>query len=345
MIHPGSLSRHLIPVFTFYRHPALDRGLSPPGVDPVTANLLSFMVDYYCCQTQLVRENRMLQGFMLAWFLFLGLSLIFLLFDLRHQPILWVQKLGWCLVTLYTSVFGLFAYLLACRSPAKGLHDITVKALWKQAVNSEVHCVAGDASGIVLAAIALSFFSITNGTEILIEYISAFIFGWFIFQAGMMKNMYANYWQALIKTFFSEMVSMNLVMFGMIPTMVILMHFMPASGDPLHASFWFRMGMATCVGCLTAYPINYYLVKNNLKHGCMTVAEDSAKTQADMTHAAHQHAHMAHEPSAKGHDEQGGEHHQMGAISLAKQILYAGASFVAMAIAIYLTAMFVPIGF
>ena len=31
------------------------------------------------------------------------------------------------------------------------------------------------------------------------------------------------------------------------------------------------MGLATIVGGLVAYPINYWLVKNHLKHGCMTL--------------------------------------------------------------------------
>ena len=95
----------------------------------------------------------MITGMMIVWFIFLILSLIFCVFDLPRQPILLTQKLGWFLVILYTGIVGLVIYLLACRSPGKELHDIYIKPLWRQAVNSEVHCVAGDATGIIVAAV------------------------------------------------------------------------------------------------------------------------------------------------------------------------------------------------
>ena len=100
----------------------------------------------------------MTDGMMIVWFILLLLSLTFCIFDLPRQPILLTQKIGWFLVILYTGIIGLVLYLLTCRSPGKGLHDIYIKPLWRQAVNSEVHCVAGDATGIIIAAIILSFF-------------------------------------------------------------------------------------------------------------------------------------------------------------------------------------------
>jgi len=64
---------------------------------------------------------------------------------------------------------------------------------------------------------------------------------------------------------------MNLVMAGMIPTMVILAAAWPQSESPLAPEFWFRMSLATIAGGILAYPINYYLVARHLKHGCMTL--------------------------------------------------------------------------
>src|SRR4030095_5637233 len=97
-----------------------------------------------------------------------------------------------------------------------------------------------------------------------------------------------NYALALRKTFFAEFVSMNMVMVGMIPTMVILMHALPASRDPMLPLFWGVMSAATLVGGITAYPINSWMVKRHVKHGMMS-AMPPMKDMGDMkmeTHAA-----------------------------------------------------------
>ncbi len=215
----------------------------------------------------------MLNGAMLVWFVLTGLSLLFVLWDsLTNGVTSWVQRTAWILVTAYTGVFGLFFYLVTCRRPFPGGHDRFTEATWKQAVNSEMHCLAGDATGILLAAIAVSSLGLANGWDITVEYLAGFVCGLFIFQALMMLGMYqGNYLLAVRKTFFAETVSMNFVMAGMIPTMVLLAHYWQGSDDPLNASFWFRMSLASLVGGFVAYPINYWLVSSHLKHGCMTL--------------------------------------------------------------------------
>lgn len=196
----------------------------------------------------------MLDGVLLLWFILTGLSLTFVLWDsLTNTPVSWVQKLAWILVTAYTGPVGLFFYLLACRNPGPELHGRFTESHWKQAINSEMHCLAGDATGIILAAFVVSYFGLPNGIDLILEYLSAFVVGLFVFQALMMKSMYDNdYGKAVRKTFFAETVSMNMVMVGMIPTMVVLMHHLEYGDDPLDPLFWFIMGLATIVGGVTA---------------------------------------------------------------------------------------------
>lgn len=215
----------------------------------------------------------MLDGILALWFILTGLSLLFVIWDAAtNTPVSWVQKLAWILVTAYTGPLGLFMYLLACRNPGKGMHEAFTRAHWKQAVNSEMHCLAGDATGIIIAAVVVHHFGLPNGIDLIIEYVTAFVFGLLIFQALMMRSMFdGDYLKAIRKTFFAETVSMNCVMVGMIPTMVVLMHRLPDADNPYRATFWFVMGMAAIVGGLTAYPINSWLVKRHLKHGCMTL--------------------------------------------------------------------------
>jgi len=215
----------------------------------------------------------MLNGAMLVWFIFAAISVVFVVWDsITNAPTSWVQRMAWILVVIYTGVVGLILYLLTCRRPFPGAHDAFTRETWKQSVNSEMHCLAGDATGIMIAASIVPIFGLTNGWDATIEYIAGFICGLFIFQALMMRGMYqGNYLKAVRKTFFAETVSMNMVMGGMIPTMVILASAWPGSEDPTNATFWFRMSLATIVGGIIAYPINYFLVKHHLKHGCMTL--------------------------------------------------------------------------
>jgi hypothetical protein len=69
----------------------------------------------------------------------------------------------------------------------------------------------------------------------------------------------------------SELLSMNLLMAGMMPTMMTLRRYVPSADNPLTPNFWFVMSMALLVGFIVAYPMNWWLVANRLKHGMMTV--------------------------------------------------------------------------
>ena len=269
-------------------------------------------------------------GILLVWYVLVAGSLIFAIYDsITNTPVNWVQKLAWILVIFYTGPVGLFLYLLACRSPGSGMHDAFTSAHWKQAVNSEMHCLAGDATGIVLAAIVVSFFILPNGVDVTVEYVSAFLFGLLIFQALMMKSMFDNdYFKAVRKTVFAETVSMNMVMIGMIPTMIIMKHLLPHGRDPREPMFWFVMGMATIVGGATAYPINSWLVKSKLKHGCMTLPEKDPVSMAP-----------------GGDHYMSGMHHEMTTLSTTKAVTIAAITFLALLIAAWLTNFVAPISF
>ena len=69
---------------------------------------------------------------------------------------------------------------------------------------------------------------------------------------------------------------MNLLMAGMVPTVMGLRAHIPSAGDPLKPSFWFVMSMGLLVGFIVAYPMNWWLVAHHLKHGMMTVRPASA---------------------------------------------------------------------
>jgi hypothetical protein len=63
----------------------------------------------------------LLDGVMLLWFSLVGLSLLFVVIDIRSTPASPVMKWGFVLLTAYTGPFGVFLYVL-------GVHRSTLAA-------------------------------------------------------------------------------------------------------------------------------------------------------------------------------------------------------------------------
>lgn len=234
----------------------------------------------------------MIDGILIFWFVLIGLSLAYITYDLiAVTPEATVMKAGWWLVTLYSGPIGLFFYLLSCKEPMPGTHEKFIEPLWKQSLGSMVHCLAGDVTGIVIAAIVIAFFEISLPLELTIEYLAGFFFGLFIFQSLFMKGMMGGtYWKALSTSFYPEFASMNMIMTGMIPTMVIWNLIEPSAASPTSIHFWGKISLATIIAGILAYPINYWLVRTGLKHGMMTV-RPKEKGSMDMEHAQMVHNH------------------------------------------------------
>lgn len=206
------------------------------------------------------------------WFSLTAASVIYVAWDLiTRTPEMKVMKWGWVLVTLYTGPVAFVVYWLSCREPSPGSHEEFIAPLWKQSVGSAIHCIAGDATGIIVAATITSVLGLPAGVDAAVEYVAGFAFGLLIFQALFMKDMLGgSYWHAVKATWLPEWLSMNAVMAGMIPVMIILMTKDKQAMEPTSLRFWGVMSLATLVGAAFAYPVNFWLVKNHLKHGMGT---------------------------------------------------------------------------
>lgn len=215
-----------------------------------------------------------------------------------------------------------------------------------------MHWLAGDATGILIAASIVPVFGLANGWDATIEYLAGFVTGLFVFQALMMITMFdGDYWKAVRRTFFAETVSMNMVMTGMIPVMLILGTLWEGSESPLNPEFWFRMSLATIVGGVIAYPINYWLVANHLKHGCMTLpgadgpapnlGHRSSEPSGLTGHTVERHA------GRKGEATAGDADHPMAMreLPVAQAAIWIAATFAILFTAIWLTGFVVPVRF
>ncbi|HEV7595910.1 MAG TPA: DUF4396 domain-containing protein [Gemmatimonadaceae bacterium] len=239
-----------------------------------------------------------------AWLIVAVSSAIYVAYDqFRHNPEAPVMKWGFVLVTLYMGPIGLLLYVMADKEPAPGTHERFVQPLWKQGVGSTVHCIAGDATGIILAAAATALLGFPMWIDLIVEYVFGFLLGLLIFQALFMRDiMGGSYGENVRRSFLPELLSMNMVMAGMAPVMIFLMmgRDMRAMwpGEPL---FWFVMSLGITVGFIIAYPVNVWLVAKRMKHGLMTVraadSESSNHMDSQDVHAGHAMG-MQHENQA-----------------------------------------------
>jgi len=241
----------------------------------------------------------MLSGVMLLWFLLTAMAVIFVAWDIRFTPESPVLKAGFILLTCYTGPFGAFLYVLGCREPLPGLHEQYISIRWRQVLGSTMHCVAGDGVGILAGAVIGAWIQLPRPAELILEYTLGFAFGWTIFQALFMRDMAGgSYSRSLKSAFLPELLSMNFLMAGMIPVMTFAMKATPNSHNPLEPAFWFVMSMSLLTGFIVAYPMNWWLVANHLKHGMMTVGKHDQVDQIKSTQV-HQ---MGHHSGMAGSD-------------------------------------------
>src|SRR5918998_4265360 len=137
---------------------------------------------------------------LLGWFALTILSVAYVAWDAYYNnPELTVMKWGWVLVTLYMGPIAAVLYVLSCKEPRPRTHEEFIKPLWKQAIGSTVHCVAGDATGIIVAATVTALLGFPMWIDMIAEYVFGFAFGLFIFQALFMKDMMGGSYRAAVQ--------------------------------------------------------------------------------------------------------------------------------------------------
>jgi hypothetical protein len=226
----------------------------------------------------------MFDGAMLLWWILTVPSYLFVVIDIwRTTPESPVLKWAFVILTAFTGPVGAFFYVLGCREPLQGTHEQYIGIRWRQVLGSTMHCVAGDGIGIVVGAAIGSVLALTFWPDFLLEYALGFGFGWAFFQAFAMRDMAGgSYSQSLRMTFLPELLSMNLLMAGMTLTSRFAMRRVEGADDPGRPQFWFIMSIALMAGFVCAYPINWWLVANHMKHGMLTVRRQPA-SMGDMT--------------------------------------------------------------
>ncbi|WP_454734104.1 DUF4396 domain-containing protein [Cupriavidus basilensis] len=228
--------------------------------------------------------------FVHAWLVIAVLSAAYVAWDqFTGNPEPAVMNGSFVLVTLEMGPIGMLLYVMADKEPMPGGHEDFVKPLWKQGVGSTVHCVAGDATGILVAAVITAMVGFPMWIDLIVEYTAGFLLGLLIFQALFMrKTMGGSYTENVRRSFLPELISMNCMMAGMAPVMVYLMmgRDMRAMwpGEPM---FWMVMSLGIVAGFVIAYPVNVWMVSRGMKHGLMTERGNSMPVKTHESKSSH----------------------------------------------------------
>ena len=280
--------------------------------------------------------------FLIGWFVLAALSTAYVAFDqFTNNPEPVVMKWGFILVTLYMGPFGLWLYVMADKEPRPGEHEKFVAPLWKQGIGSTIHCVAGDATAIILAAAITAALGLPMWLDLIVEYAAGFSFGLFIFQSLFMKEMMGgSYLENVKKSFLPEFISMNAMMGGMAPVMSLLMMGRDMRAmEPTELIFWGVMSLGVIAGFTLAYPFNIWMVAEKLKHGLMTERSSSGSTSAT-AHKGHSRSKSSKESKKIHH----GSEQQMGGATTPQLATMAGLTLFLLVSGMVLPGFYVNLG-
>jgi len=200
--------------------------------------------------------------------------------DMRRrapQPMA-VMNWVWPINALWGGPLGVWAYWAIGRTPPKtsGTEhgsmkmDMAPRPFWQSIVAGSFHCGAGctlaDLMGpsVFRAAPFLVLGSLVFG-EWALDYLLALLVG-VTFQyaaiSPMLQQTGPRIWWRALKIDFLSLSAWQVGMYGWM-ALVIFVWFGPVS--PARIEFWFLMQLAMACGFLTAYPMNWWLVRAGIK--------------------------------------------------------------------------------
>ena len=192
---------------------------------------------------------------------------------MRNPQKMWIMNIVWPVTALYSGPLGLLVYFrIGKKSSKKMMTDSQPeKPFWQSVLVGAFHCGSGCTIGDILAASTLLFFPVAIfGSRLygewIVDYIVAFVIG-IIFQyyaIKPMKNLSSK--DAVSAALKADTLSLTFWQIGMYGWMaicdfLIFNHILQAS-TPV---FWFMMQIAMLFGLLTAYPVNWWLIKKGIK--------------------------------------------------------------------------------
>lgn len=212
------------------------------------------------------------------------LSTVIVLGDLSagNQQRMWIMNVVWPLTTLWSGPLGLVAYYtLGRRGTARAVTAASLRhepapgtqaPFWQQVALAATHCGSGCALGDMAAeALMIVMPLVLFGSPVLgtwaVDFVFAFLLG-IAFQyftiAPMRGLALLPGLRAAIKADSVSLAAWQVGMYGWMAIALFVLY-SPAALPKSRPEFWFMMQVAMCAGFVTAYPVNWLLLRLGVK--------------------------------------------------------------------------------
>ncbi len=191
--------------------------------------------------------------------------------DLVRQP----QKMAimnwvWPITALYAGPLALWAYIRLGRSTAAQHMGHSARPFWQSVIIGASHCGAGCTLGDIVAEFAIFFMGLTIAGSVLYaqfagDFILAYVFGVF-FQyfaiAPMRSTPFPQTLLAAVKSDTFSLIAFEIGLFGWMALAHLHVH---PHLTPDRPAYWLMMQIGMCIGYLTSYPMNWWLIRAGIK--------------------------------------------------------------------------------
>lgn len=222
-----------------------------------------------------------LHALSLAYLLLGALSAAVIARDLLRRPQrMWIMNLVWPVTALFGTLWILWQYFTYGRTAS---HHAMQTPFPVAVANGALHCGSGCVLGDICAewlVFALPSIAIAFGWQSLfaekifavwiVDYLFAYAFGIFFqyFTIAPMRGL--SFWPGLVAAVKADTFSLTAWQIGMYGFMAVAYFaiFRSALGVRLatpSVEFWFMMQIAMICGFITAYPVNWWLIRSGIK--------------------------------------------------------------------------------
>lgn len=182
----------------------------------------------------------------------------------RHRQHAWIMYLVWPITALYMGPVALWTYYTMGLS-----HN---KPFWQGVVVDATHCGAGCSLGDVISEFALFYSGFVFAgsmfkSALIMDFIAAFILG-IAFQYFAIAQMSGVPGMPSLRAALkADTLSLTAFEIGLFGWMAIFQLVLFPGIMPNQAAYWFMMQIGMCLGFITSYPANWWLIKRGIKMG------------------------------------------------------------------------------
>ena len=225
---------------------------------------------------------------------YIGICVLCCLFIISKQrrrpvPMMRVMLLVWPIITLWAGPLGIWAYETSNRRmpshdgdggarhdmsdmhmemPMQPMHSHTPH--WKSVMMGTLHCGAGctlaDLAGPFLFRMApFVLFGSSLYGEWAVDYVLALIIGVFFQYAGLASMSHDRGLSLWFRAFKVDFLSLTAWQVGMYGWMAIAVFLLVGPMSPDQPVFWLMMQISMVCGFITAYPMNWWLIRIGIK--------------------------------------------------------------------------------